>query len=606
MSTIKGQIDAGNKKQNFSKDSINILLKLINERRFNEAEEKLKKIEKKCEKNGVQYVKGLLAYHQNNPINAKKLLATITQADLNPYSLQAHLLMAAILNKEGKPKYALQHFKRALTIKPDNTDCLNEIGLIYLGLHKFDTAKQYLEKALAIKPDSISALNNLAVIYQHQRAWLKALNNYTKILAISPEDVVCLKNKANLCRIIQRNPEAIRCYRKIIGINPNDADALNELGVMFFDLGKYGHAYQYFTKAIELKPTNARYLNNLASVYKSLGQYDEAIKKYSLAIKYAPNHFVYKFNRGLIYLLLGKYRLGWFANEYRSYKKEHIPVNAFIQSLGDVSEWHSKEPLENKKILIIAEQGIGDFIQFMRYAEFLKKEGATIVVYVPKAIRPLLKECPFVDEFYNTKMDIDYYICVLSLPYAFHTNVNNIPQNTPYLFANPKKINAFKKIFNRTVLNVGLAWAGRELHSNDRNRSIAFEKLKPLFSLKNNVCFYSLQVGKRAQDIQTFGESDNVIDLSPHIQTYADTVALISHLDLVISVDTSVAHVTGAMEKPCWLLLPYVPDWRWLVEGNKSQWYPSMTLFRQKERMVWDNVIDDIKKSLIKKIKDKE
>jgi len=425
--------------------------------------------------------------------------------------------------------------------------------------------------------------------------------------------------------------EAEIIYRKILDENPNNPDALHLLGLIAHQIGKYEESAKLISKAIKLTPNNALYYGNLGMVYDALGKEEESAKcfikalerdsKYNGAhlahynlgiffrdkgqIKEALEHFNKAielegnfpdahWNRGLILLLLGNLREGWKDYEYRFKKKKPADSRVFNKPKWDGSQ------LEGRKILIVSEQGFGDNIQFIRYIPLIKERGGYVILECKKELKELFKDIPGVDKFVDKEsdsvpnIDFDYYAHLMSLPMIFGTNLDNIPDKIPYLKADSALVEKLKAKFDTNNFKIGIVWVGNPNQENNKNRSTTFEKFKCLKELPG-IKLYSLQKGANHQ----LNEPE-ITDMAGYISDFAETAAVIENLDLIITVDTSVAHLAGAMGKPVWTLLTFAPDWRWLMNRKDCPWYPGMRLFRQKKPGDWDSLFNEVKKELRK------
>jgi len=428
--------------------------------------------------------------------------------------------------------------------------------------------------------------------------------------------------------------EAKNIYEKILEKDKTNSDAWHLLGLVFFQLKDYVLAIEKIKKAIELNSNSALYFGNLAMVYDAVGdeenstkcferaleinphynkahlahfnlgiffrdkgEFEKALEHYDAAIKLKNDFFDARWNRSLVLLFLGRFDEAWEDYECRFKKDSPTDLRIFNKPKWDGSF------LNGKKILVLSEQGFGDNIQFVRYISLIKEKGGYVILECKKEIRKLFQGFVGVDEFVDktedfSKIDFDCYIHLMSLPGIFKTNLKNIPKKIPYLKPDSFLVEKFKTFFDKTKFNIGIVWAGNPNQVNDKNRSTSFENFKILNGIPE-VKFYSLQKGEATNQI--FGTE--VIDLSRQINDFSDTAAIIENLDLIISVDTSVAHLAGALGKPTWTLLTFIPDWRWFFKGKNCVWYPSMKLFRQKKSGDWKSVFEEVKIELEKLVR---
>lgn len=394
--------------------------------------------------------------------------------------------------------------------------------------------------------------------------------------------------------IAYQNKEYENSVNKIehaLKFKTSDAGYYINLGLAYNELGKEEESMKYFKKSLEIDPSHIK--SHVANFYlgifhRNLGKFDQALQYYNKAIELNKNLYDAYWNRGILLLLLGRFEEGWKDYEYR-FKREKA-----IQRNFNRPRWNG-EIFENKKLLIATEQGLGDSIQFIRYISRVKERGGEVILECQKGLMKLFENFPGVDKIVEsgTEVDFDFYIYITSLPSIFNTNLDNIPDYPPYIRADPILVERAKKFFNTKNFKIGISWAGSPNNIEDKKRSVALEKFKKLFEIPG-VDFFSLQKGEAAKQI----ENSKVIDLSCIMNDLPETAAIIENLDLVISVDTSIAHLAGAMGKPCWTLIQWLPDWRYLLDRKDSPWYKSMKLFRQPKAGDWDSVFDEVGREL--------
>jgi Tfp pilus assembly protein PilF len=384
--------------------------------------------------------------------------------------------------------------------------------------------------------------------------------------------------------------------RKILRMQPNDFIAHTTLGCILKEEGFTQEALQCFQKSIQFNPGYAKAYYNLGLLYQEKNQIDEAVTYYRKALQIIPDWAETHWDLSHILLLSGDFGQGWKELEWRFRCKDYFNYSYYPQPV-----WNGCD-IAGRTILLHAEQGFGDTIQFVRYAPLLALRGAKIILDCQKELASLLRTVTGIDHVirYGEQLPKFDTICsLLTLPLIFETTLDNIPVKMPYVTVAPSLVQKWqhKVQEHNAQFRVGLVWAGKREHKNDRNRSCSPEIFWPL--LKNaNITFYTLQKGDAAVQIKNAPKERNLVDYTPEIADFADTAALIENLDLVITVDTSVAHLAGALGKPVWTLLPFVPDWRWLLNREDSPWYPTMRLFRQPSPGDWDSVITRIIKEL--------
>ncbi|AJQ29782.1 tetratricopeptide repeat protein [Pelosinus fermentans] len=426
--------------------------------------------------------------------------------------------------------------------------------------------------------------------------------------------------------------QALELFHQAISLKPDYAEAYNGIGALLININNLNEAEFYLQRALELKADYAEALFNLGTLFsrtsfleeaeiclretishepgfpeahfrlgmvlKQMERLDEAENHLELAIRLRSDFKEAEFALGVLYLLQGQYEKGW-----RGYELRRKIFNAC-----DSECTHRKvEELIGEKIVLFHEQGFGDTIHFVRYAQEIEKVASEVVLFLPKQLERLMS-ASFENIIIQTdeKMVGEYkFSCPLpSLPYMFHTTLDTIPSPIPYIKADSNLINNWSEILKKEIkdqsFTIGVVWAGNPNHKNDKNRSIPFHVFKQLFSLQE-VTWVSLQMDEKAADLQTV--SHQVIDFHENISDFAETAGLIENLDLIITVDTAVAHLAGAMGKETWLLLSVDPDWRWQEKGQESLWYPTIRIFRQNHRGDWQDVLARVKTNLEVRLK---
>jgi hypothetical protein len=399
-----------------------------------------------------------------------------------------------------------------------------------------------------------------------------------------------------------RLTDAIVDYDRILVLNPDNADAHYNRGTVLYRLGRHDEALANYDHAVALKPDHVVAHNNRGSTLCKLGRYDEALSSYDRAIALNPRHAKTLQNRALVHLLFGDYAKGLEAYELRRRGEiVHRPGGATINKppRSTHPQWRG-EDLAGKTILLHVEQGLGDSLQMLRYLPWVKEKAAHVILESPRELWPVLG--PLADgltlvPIYASPPRVDWQCPWLSLPLAFATRLNTIPAQVPYLTAPRERMAAWRaRLPHSAKRRVGLVWSGSPRNENDRERSIAIERLAPVLAVPG-ISFVSLQKEYRTQDLTAL--SDLPIErIDEALADFGETAAAIEQCDVVISVDTSVAHLAGSLAKPVWLLLPRAPDWRWLLDRADSPWYPTARLFRQPRIGDWDSVIATVARAL--------
>ena len=418
-----------------------------------------------------------------------------------------------------------------------------------------------------------------------------------RAIAVEPNNAEAHNDLGNALNEKGQLDEAIAAYRQAVALDPNFSEAHNNLGVVRFQ-GKLDEAIASYGRAIALSPNFAEAHNNLGTGLQEKGQLDEAIAAYRRAIAYKPNYAESHSNLAKALLLCGDFKEGWQEYEWR-WKVQGFPSpkRGFSQALWDGGE------LRGRAILLHAEQGLGDTIQFVRYLPLVVQRGGKIIVECQSELQRLFRGMAGDYEivaFGQPLPAFDFHCPLPSLPHALGTTLADIPQNVPYLSAEPTLVEVWRRTLGASngELKVGLAWAGNPRFESDGTRSLNLRQLTPLAGARG-VKFYSLQKGAAGEQAKNPPVGLELVDLGPKLNDFADTAAVMSLLDLIITTDTSVPHLAGALARPVWAMLQFVPDFRWLLEREDSPWYPTMRLFRQRSAGDWDGVIGRVAESLL-------
>lgn len=479
---------------------------------------------------------------------------------LQPTCVDAHKILAATQQRTGQLADALVTYQYLLKAAP-STAAHNNLGMISFAAGQFDNAATQFRLALSLAPNNADAHLGLGVVLIKQGAFA----------------------------------EAIAACRGAVTLKPDFAEAFDALGSAYYHANDLANAIASYRRALAINPSVGEAAQNLCSALYDSGDYDGVIAFCQQALHTDPNHAVLHLNLAMSLLLKGDYPTGWTEYEWRWRDKRFAPLRrAFVQPCWDGG------PLARQTILLHAEQGFGDTLQFVRYVPAVAQLGARVVVECPPELHRLLQHS-FPEHDWRVRGQplppFDVHCPLMSLPKCFGANLPTIPVPKPALTADAKTIERWRtRVAAATTAKkkIGLVWSGDKKHRNDRNRSLPPALLTPLKS--PGVCFFSLQKGAATQT-QSFADLP-LIDWSDELLDFAETAGLIANLDLVITVDTAVAHLAGAMGRPVWTLLPFAPDWRWLLQRSDCPWYPSMRLFRQAKIGDWPSAIADASQAL--------
>lgn len=536
-----------------------------------------------------------------------------------PPNNAAELLDQALkLHQQGRIAPAKEIYAQLLPHFPKNPDILRLYGTAEFQLGNAEAAAKLLQKSLKVDPEQADALNNLGNALNALDRHMEALQCFEKAIKLAPEYVEAYSNRGSTLRALRKFEEALKNFDAAIAVNPAVPEFHNNRGNCLRDLGRMEEALQSFDAALLLAPDYAEAISNRANVLRDLGRADEADAQYQQAIERKhgtkiPDHLpgavagvtaagpeaefadAY-WNKAVVKLLKGEFEEGWRLYEWRWRTKSFLAKNT--PRPGDL--WRGDAPLKSKKIRIYPEQGLGDFIQFVRYVPLLEAMGAQVILETPPSLMSVIGSMKGEAMLVPVGGDMpayDYQCPIMSLPFALGTTLDSVPAAIPYLFADEAKQATWGELLGpKTRPRVGLIWSGAAQHINDHHRSIALATLHDLLGAE--VEFHALQKELREADHVALGSLPQLQWHADALNDFSDTAALIAQLDLVISVDTSVAHLAGAMGKNVWLLLPFAPDYRWMLQREDSPWYPSMRLFRQEKQGDWGPVLQKIEETL--------
>jgi tetratricopeptide (TPR) repeat protein len=513
-----------------------------------------------------------------------------------PNTPMFYISLGDILQQQGQIHDALANYDIAISIRPDLDIANNNRGnaLRKIGLNNEAIAS--FSDAIALNSSYFVAFNNRGLAFLAGDQPSLALDDFDRAIALSPTYSAAHSNRCVALRKLGRFAEALQSIKHAVSLQPNSSDFLINLANTHLDLGQIDDALATYDLAIELKPGSAEVYNNMGNALRSFNRLTEAIEALRRAIEIRPDYADAQWNLGLAYLSVGRFQEGWKLYEAR-YSDGMDRRIVSIPTL-DFPRWKG-EQLRDKSLLIYPEQGYGDYIQFIRYSAVLKDQGLKrLSVVCSKPLVPLLKTARGVDEVLTLDQSLprhDFWSFPLSLPLHFKTEMDSIPAEIPYLNPESSRIEFWRNRFPKTTKRlVGLVWKGDAIHKNDRHRSLPdLRTLRQLWSIPG-IVFVSLQKGSGENEAISPPPEQPIINLGSEIGDFGDSAAIISQLDLVISVDTAIVHVAGALGKKCWVLLPVIgSDWRWLADRGDSPWYPNaLRLFRQAKGTTWTDTIE--------------
>ncbi len=533
------------------------------------------------------------------------------------------------LGKLQRHEEALASYERALALQPDHIDALNNRGITLRGLGRLDESLASHEAALKLRPADPHALVSRGLTLHDLDRLDEALKSHERALALQADHVEAHVNRGAVLHALGRLDEALASFDRALGHQPDNAEALTDRGTVLHDLARYGEALASHEQALESRPDDAVALDNRAATLHKLRRFDEALASLDRAISVRPDYAEAFSNRGvtlcdlkrfdealasydralalrpdyadahflksLTSLVTGDFAKGWAGYEWRHKAPiARLKPPALAQPL-----WCGESDIAGRTILLHSEQGFGDSIQFCRYVPLLAARGARVVLQVEQPLCSLMATLDGVAQVVakgDALSEFDLHCPLPSLPFAFATRLETIPADGPYLRATDSAAAQWhERLADARGLKVGLAWSGNPNHIRDRERSMPLAQLGPL--LAQDATFVSLQKQYRPGEAEMLALS-GVRDFSAELNDFADTAALISTLDLVVTVDTGVAHLAGALGKPVWIMVTYAPDWRWLHGRDDSPWYQTARLFRQGDSRDWRDVVAHVRNAL--------
>jgi tetratricopeptide (TPR) repeat protein len=511
-----------------------------------------------------------------------------------PGELESLTARAVQLFRNKEWQAALTCFDQVAKARPQSAEIHNYRARALESLDRHEDALQCLNLALAIDPDNIADLRNRAVVLTKLNRFADAFVDYNAALALRPNDPDLLARRAMTLNQIDRRDEALQDVDRAVALAPNSPDVLNSRVIILDNLGRYTDALTDIDRMLSLQLDHIDAINNSGMIFARLGRFKEALVCYDRSLSIKPEQAQARYNRSLIRLALGDWIRGF--QEFES-RWNTPPLNkARLTGLGPL--WlGGDEELNHKTILLYHEQGYGDTLQCARYVPLLAERGARVILAVPPALASLMRSLPGVSEVVAGAQALprhDYQSPLMSLPLAFRTTPDTVPSAVPYLSADGSRVKSWQlRLGPRTKPRIGLAWGGRRYAPINYPRDISLAALRPLLLLDAE--FISLQKDIADSDRSVLDRAPQLLQLGESLDDFSDTAALIENLDLVITVDTAIAHLAGALGKPVWLMNRYASCWRWSQEGDHSPWYPTLRQFRQSTVGDWTPVVTAVR-----------
>ena len=497
-------------------------------------------------------------------------------------------------------KMAIRAYSDSIKLNPNDFNAFNNLGIVYESIGDNNKAIAAYKQAVRINPKHAKSVNNIGVVLYKQKKYEQAAEIFEIALKTDPNYNEVYSNKGAAYNKAKNYDKAIESLDMAIEKMPNHSGAYTNLGNVYNKTFDYKKAAKLHEKSIELDPKGENAYSNVGTSYKYLGFSKKAIEAYKKAIELNPNFVNAHFDLATIYLANQDFKNGLKEYEWRFKKEEMIPHIIKNKDIFSKPLFTGKEDIKGKTLLLHSEQGYGDSIQFIRFLPQLKeKYSCKIAVKCREGLKELFSSIEEIDIIVDRSEEtpsFDYQLSIMSMPYILEMkNINELPSKNPYLIAKDDKSFDIKKVKGK--INIGICWSASISGESYDGKVFDLKYLEPL--IKNpKINVYSLQVGEGSEDIKKYGYEKDIIDLTDKLINFDKTASLINKLDFVISSDTSVAHLTGAINKPVFIPLQKIPDWRWTNKGETTKWYPSAKLFRQKTNRSWDSVFQ----SLIAKI----
>ena len=538
---------------------------------------------------------GIVAHQKGQNDIATDLLARAITS--NPQNSQFHNTQGIVLEAIGKTDEAITSYKKAILLNINYAEAYLNLAIALMESDNFIAAVEKCNQIISLFGGSAQAYNLMGYCLQRQSKLSEAIQSYRQAIHLEPDFAEPYNHIGVIFNHQERYNQAVESCRKALELDPDYVEAYNSLGVALNGIGFYDEAVTNFQKAISLNPEYLDSYYNLGNNLRKQNQCTQAIQLYKKAIQIDPDCAKAHWNLSIVFLLTGRFSQGWTEYKWRRELGLVSYPHEYDQPYWDGSSF------AGKRLLVHYEQGFGDNIQFVRYLPMVKQLGGTVILEMVKPLYQLFKRINGVDEFVQASsdstppdVDFDIHISTLDMPRLFGTTLENIPCKVPYLYAESAKVECWRNKLDSGSFKVGLVWAGDARHGNDHNRSCSLKYFAPLVKIEG-VKLYGLQKEVSGQ-LTELAANMGIRCLGEQFKDFSDTAAAIENMDLVISVDTSVLHLAGAMGKPAWALIPFVPDWRWLLDRQDCPWYPTMKLFRQKERGNWDELFARVSQQL--------
>lgn len=520
-------------------------------------------------------------------------------------SIEELIKKAIDLYKINKKSESKKTFISILKFDPNEFRALYFLSIIEIELKNFDLANKYIDKAIVIDPNFPQAYFAQGLIFRYLNKLNESINSFDKAINLNNNYADAYLNKGAVLHELGEVNLAIDNLKQSINLNPENPLTYLNLGCCLYSDHKIDESISNFKKAIKINPNFAEAYSNLGTALKYKGNLDGAIQNFKESINLDRNYAEANWNLSLCYLLLGDFQIGWDMYEWR-WKSKYFKSKKLN---FEKPSWDGSKNISNKTILIYCEQGLGDTIQFSRYINLLKPLVKKIFFLVPKKMKKLLKSLEdnkknnieIITDVKNTNLKFDLCCPLLSLPRLFKTDFNSIPCEIPYLKIPKKKIKKWREFIGNDGFKIGINWQGNASSIADKGRSFSKKMFKEMSEMKE-VRLISVQKELQINECDNFIDNIKIEKISENFdkedEAFLDSAAILKACDLVITSDTAIAHLSGSLGIKTWLVLQYIPDWRWMLNINYSPWYKSMKIFRQSKLDDWNSAFNEINKEL--------
>jgi len=535
-----------------------------------------------------------LAHQAGNLDQAEALYRSALKIDRKQFDVLS--MLAILYAQRGNFLDAEPLLRKAVKLNPREANSQFNHGNVLLALERFDDALAAFDKALQINPKLIEAHLNRGNILMLRNRYEEAAASFDSAIRINRNYAQAYCNRGHALEKMERLDDALVSCDRALNLNPQNAEFYASRANILNRLKRYDEALSDISRALSLRPNNADFHYNHGNILVEARQHRDAIKAFAKASTLEPAFNDAHFNEGLCRLLLGDTKVGWEKYEYRLQLPDYLDLKRKFHA----PFWRGDRTLDGTTVLIHGEQGFGDNLMACRYVPLIAALGARVVLEVKPELLRLMQNLEGVFRLVargDAVPPYDFHCPIMSLPFAFKTLLETIPKNIPYLQPPKERVDQWRSKLGHGGLNVGIAWAGNPSFKKDSERSITLKNILPVCSVAA-ATFFSIQKDLRDGDVEVLDANPHITHLGNGLSDFLDTAAVMQSLDLIVSSDTSVVNLAGALGRPVWVLLSSSPDWRWLLDRPDSPWYPTARLFRQKKGGDWGPVADEARAEL--------